>query len=737
MSTAVVQATCPRCKKSLRIPLEWVGQSLRCKHCRSLFQSRTRTSAPPPLMHPAPVPEMLAVPVTEPELAPPAVSNPTPIPAPVALMPAPAPIPVAPPGAPLAVPVAPVAPLASPVMPAPEAANPFDPFGQMEEEIIPRHSVRRRSSGRGPWVALGVSVGLLVLVAGGIFLGFKYWPSARPAAPTGVAGGETGKEGTGKTNGTWAATNGAFPRRALIVSVHNYLYANPTNFGQPGISSRNLDTFMGRLSHRAGFGIPPTQIAHLSDAARKRPIAPTKPVIEETIDQFLNTARAQDRIVLFFVGHGVEIDDEAYLAPIEGELTVKETLLPLKWVYDKLAACKARQKVLILDVCRFSPQRGQERPGGDPMGEKFDAALKNPPKGVQVWTACVGGQRSYEFDSDPINNGLFMDCLHEAAGKGVEGKFPKPTDSFPLTQLAEMVNKRMQDELEPLGLKQMSRLSGEEAPEGAEYNPNEAPALTPVAVLPKVGMDKAELRQVQQILYELTVPPVKVAREEGVLRADILPPFPTKVLDQYPLDKSDTPLRKAIIRTQALLWAVSPSEPPKEFKEASVAIKKEGDLNYDLSILREGYRAPADETRFKNELVADGTRVARILRLLEEGLEEMEKVKDERDKAPKRIQATYDFMLARLMNQIAYVYEYQSMLGQMRKELPPRNPKLHGGWRLASQPRLSGDSTGKKLARAAAKLLDQVIKENASTPWEVLAKREKLTALGLEWQPEK
>ena len=31
---------------------------------------------------------------------------------------------------------------------------------------------------------------------------------------------------------------------------------------------------------------------------------------------------------------------------------------------------------------------------------------------------------------------------------------------------------------------------------------------------------------------------------------------------------------------------------------------------------------------------------------------------------------------------------------------------------------------------------DKVAAENPGTPWEVLAKREKLTALGLEWKPE-
>ena len=49
--------------------------------------------------------------------------------------------------------------------------------------------------------------------------------------------------------------------------------------------------------------------------------------------------------------------------PIEGELDNAATLIPLKWVYEKLAACKARQKVFVVDVCRFSPTNGAERPG--------------------------------------------------------------------------------------------------------------------------------------------------------------------------------------------------------------------------------------------------------------------------------------------------------------------------------------------------------------------------------------
>src|SRR5208283_620185 len=36
----VVKARCPGCKKSLKIPASWVGQSMRCKHCALVFQAQ-------------------------------------------------------------------------------------------------------------------------------------------------------------------------------------------------------------------------------------------------------------------------------------------------------------------------------------------------------------------------------------------------------------------------------------------------------------------------------------------------------------------------------------------------------------------------------------------------------------------------------------------------------------------------------------------------------------------------
>src|SRR5262245_40915412 len=50
----VIQAKCPGCKKVLRIPTDWVHQAIKCKHCGTVLQARTKAKAapavaPPPL----------------------------------------------------------------------------------------------------------------------------------------------------------------------------------------------------------------------------------------------------------------------------------------------------------------------------------------------------------------------------------------------------------------------------------------------------------------------------------------------------------------------------------------------------------------------------------------------------------------------------------------------------------------------------------------------------------------
>jgi hypothetical protein len=87
---------------------------------------------------------------------------------------------------------------------------------------------------------------------------------------------------------------------------------------------------------------------------------------------------------------------------------------------------------------------------------------------------------------------------------------------------------------------------------------------------------------------------------------------------------------------------------------------------------------------------------------------------------------------------MAYLNEYQAVLGQILKGLAAPDPKLYSGWRLASQydPQ-TGDSAAKKLASESRKKLDKIIATHPKTPWAIMARRDKASGLGLEWQPMK
>src|SRR5437588_3374476 len=307
---------------------------------------------------------------------------------------------------------------------------------------------------------------------------------------------------------------GPFPRRALLINVSNYVYANPIGYG----TGQNFEDLRSRLANRLQF--PLTQVTEVSDGMRRAPGVPAvpppvKPVIEQAISDFLAGSRAQDRVLVYFAGHAIDIENEAYLAPLEGDLEKKETLIPLTWVYKQLESCKARQKVLILDVCRLNPAQGMERPGGGPMSKKLDELLQRPPGGVQVWSACVEGQSSYE--NPEYNTSYFLEKLNYALVNNLKG-VPTADEPLPLNDLVEAVNKQLKAALDPQKKVQTSRLSGVEAAGGVAYNPDE-PLPNQLVIKPAPagaeGVVPVDREVVKKILDEIEVPPVKKSRGMG------------------------------------------------------------------------------------------------------------------------------------------------------------------------------------------------------------------------------
>jgi hypothetical protein len=694
----VVQSACPGCKHRLRIPAEWIHQSIRCKHCGMVLQVKPQ-AAPAPRKEPATPSD------TVPEAAPAQATN----------------------------------------------DQPFSDFGTDENESTLR-ARRRRRKNSGWWKGPALALAVFVFILGGFAL-FLNRERISALFATNDEPATENRRDKGAITTTPAKTNKSqpapvkgprpgsltFPRRALVISIHDYLYANPLQNGMPGANASNFVNLINSLS--SGLHISSAQIALLSDEAGPKwgPRAPTKTVIEKTVTSFLDSSRAQDRILVFFIGHAVELGDDVYLAPIEGELDRANTLIPLKWLYEQLAKCKARQKVLVLDGNRYHRTFGQERPGGEEMGPKLDAMLQAPPPGVQVWSSCIAKQRSYASDDFPM--GFFLESLQKALQQGGGGKIQNVEEALPLERYVERVNKLMEGDLVKRKLQQVSRLTGKEADGGAAHDPKEpAPPDVKTALAPAPAGIQKNKKLVESVLDQVGTPPIKVTHETP-LRYDALPPFSAEALKKYEDDKPDanSPLSKAVENARAILWAIYPGREPHPLS-AEVGKMRQKYQRVQLDVLKEGYRAPGGgnaEKQFKDRVENDERRVALLMRAIDDALNDLRdpKVVESRENESKRWQANYDFMLARVQLEYAYLFEYQSMLGSIRKEFPPRDPALHGGWKLASQFKLEGDIAGKKFAKDARKLLDQIIKNNAGTPWEVLAKREKLTNLGLEWQP--
>jgi hypothetical protein len=546
-----------------------------------------------------------------------------------------------------------------------------------------------------------------------------------------------------------------FPRRLLAITVHQYLYADSTSPFAPSLSpGRHRRLLADALRELAvnKLHTDPSQVYVLSDALRGQDHPPPlKPIVEQTIERFLGTCRPQDRIMLVFVGHALDLDGQPYLVPLEGDLTDKESLIPLKWLYDRLATCPARQKVLVLDVCRRDSARGQERPGSGPLGPLLDAALANPPMGVQVWTACTARQFSYEYDFASAGNfavegGAFLSLVAQAFQQGAGA--PKPEDPLPLTFLTEQVPgplRRLTEAREKAA--QTPRLAGREPAAGAAFDPDQP--LPPRFELPRpsalVGGGVADPKEVQSIFAEVAVPPLKLPRDLGrtpetpeqqAARLAVLFPYSAAALKPYAADykhlrevlmKPDKfPLRIAVIR------AVEALDRQGRFNRVKVGEKEE-----QADRLIGEFRGQTTDGVKKSLSASQQAGPAKMLVELQDVLEEMEKTGAVRDQeSSKRWQAHYDYILAQLKARMVYVQEYNFMLGKVKRdELPPLDPALHNGWRLASQEKIQSPKDVRELADDARKLLNKIIKEHPGTPWEVLAKRERFTSLGLAWQP--
>lgn len=748
----VVRAVCPGCRRPLNVPAEWIGRTVRCKHCRHGMLVQPATAAVPMA---APVGEPAAGPVPTweplPEFTPPANGLPTPA--------ADAP--------------------RSRYVAAFDAGNRYRGRG------------RYRGPRKGRLLKFAVLAAVVVLVGGlGVFGAMKAGLLGRHEATSG--GGEDGAGPDTKAGGENAQpAAGAFPRRMLAISIHSYLYANPLRNGDSGYAEDDdgktgTDAAVRRIAER--WRVPKDQLYHLTDAPvlgeKKAEVSkpetkagpppkggkdptnraagenkkgraksadlevlpepakriakamPLKQVIEGTITQFLDTSRQQDRIVLLFAGHALEKKGKVYLVPLEGDLDEVETLIPLEWFYEKVGGCKAQEKVVIFDVCRFDPERGIERPSPGPMTEALEAALHNSPAGVSVITSCSTGEQSIEGDypdarllSDrpgvrdsvvSLRGGFFMSLADYAShtGKYSDDKhLPAPGDELPTGRFAKWMKAKLADivHVKYSERTQTVKVTMKERAASVAYDPAEpAPARFEFPQPPP----SADPRAVQAIIREVQLPPVKSLREDAPPPSvsDVLP-FSEEAMKPYLAGELKSGAKPNELQ-QAVLDAVAGIRSMRMAGRGGELPEQFGGETSDKA---------KDELRKVQELPA------RVEAELQDYLDDLEKVAEQRDKQPKRWQVHYDYVVAQLKLRICYANQYNLALANVRGGKVPDLQPGQNGYRLSAEPNLDKNTPAnyKEMFKEAQSALTEVAKDNPNTPWALLAKSDRTLALGL------
>ena len=135
-----------------------------------------------------------------------------------------------------------------------------------------------------------------------------------------------------------------------------------------------------------------------------------------------NNATEKSTVFFYFSGHGAPDakTSQAYLVPVDGDPQyLEETAYPVKRLYEKLGALKAKRVLVALDSC-FSGAGGRSvlAQGVRPLVAKLDIA---PAAGkVTALTASAGDEITGALESE--GHGLFtyelLKALSETAGRG-------------------------------------------------------------------------------------------------------------------------------------------------------------------------------------------------------------------------------------------------------------------------------------------------------------------------------
>ena len=185
---------------------------------------------------------------------------------------------------------------------------------------------------------------------------------------------------------------------AIVVGINHYDFLPNASLKFAAADALAMRKF---LCEEAGFDFDKILLCGDAEVGSRKA---TMPILRDILLNKLEYAQNADNLWFFFSGHGLAGDDQQdYLLTIDGNPSdLKATAISTHFVADQLRACKAKNIVLILDMCR-TENRDFERKNVELQREKQ--------QGMITMHSCDRGQSSYEISK--FEQGAFTHALLE------------------------------------------------------------------------------------------------------------------------------------------------------------------------------------------------------------------------------------------------------------------------------------------------------------------------------------
>lgn len=129
---------------------------------------------------------------------------------------------------------------------------------------------------------------------------------------------------------------------------------------------------------------------------------PSKGEIIKEITKISNLADENDRLMIFYSGHGHRINDDFYLVPQDAYNSEDpDALLNFDRVLNIVGKSDAKQKIIILDACLSGPVFENKKLPLVKCSKKFLADYLKTTKGTVVLSSSTGDQASFSKSPDP------------------------------------------------------------------------------------------------------------------------------------------------------------------------------------------------------------------------------------------------------------------------------------------------------------------------------------------------